>query len=880
MSTKEKKLTGYPTIDKTYTYEDYRREIDAIFFAYGKKTAIACIDETGVHNRITYNRLAEIVNEIINNLNEVGIERSQRVAVVAKTTAEVVALTLALAYGGYTNVLIDETLPLIEKSRLINHADVDAIFTTKEGYDLIKQDIKGDIPVFEIGRDFTYKMLNNSATQYTKQKPRELCHEEVIAVIFSSGTTAEMKGCMVTYNSILYAQRYMLQYTNLNSKATFLDVLPLNHIAGYSSTMSCLLTGTEIGIISEMSAEKLLIGFQKYNPTNFIMIPKVYEIIKEKVEAAIDKKASIVKWYAKTAMKICGYVREKTGIKLRFLTKPIWKAALGKNMRICGCGTLPCSGEVIRFFLNLGIDFVNVYGATETGFPIAAANCNEKYPWKGAGKVNQFSAIKVVVSEPDEEGIGEIRVKTPLIMQGYFKDEELTKQVYDKEGYFKTGDLGYIDPEGYLYVTGRIKEAIVLRNGKKVSPNDVDKYYQKIVPNAIIASCGIRAKEGYDLVFLFVEKNCSKTELDSVLTKLKDASANAGIYAATQVLTIDKIPVTSVGKVKRFQLKKYAEDMGIIAEKQISDAKITNIKKTDLEKELIKIISKYVAGAEVTIESNLKKDLGLDSLSMFELSVEIENKLGISMVERLDGIETVRDILYKEKTMSGEEKDYSLKDYPQARLSGDFAYIKRIGNIGKRLYCMQVTGLENIPKDENILLCPNHESYLDAMWVATALIDAGYDMTRFCCLAAEHLKNKRFMKKAFRALGGIPVDREGNTALAIKRAKELLQTKKICMLIHPEGTRSRDGSLGEFKLGAAQLAKETGVKIVPVCVDGAFEIYPPSSKLPRCFDWRKMRRYSLRIAFGDAIEPGEKTKEEIIQTVKDYIIERKGGKTI
>ena len=146
------------------------------------------------------------------------------------------------------------------------------------------------------------------------------------------------------------------------------------------------------------------------------------------------------------------------------------------------------------------------------------------------------------------------------------------------------------------------------------------------------------------------------------------------------------------------------------------------------------------------------------------------------------------------------------------------------------------------------------------------------------CLAAEHLKDKAFMKRAFRALGGIPVDRSGNTVPAMKRAAELLRQKGVCMLIHPEGTRSRSGELGEFKLGAAELAKETGVKIVPVCIDGAYEIYPPNVKIPHCFNWRKCRPYRLKVSFGEVIDVRDLSKEEITDRIKTFIVDKKSEK--
>ncbi len=863
------------TVYPIYTFEDYKEKIDNTFKIYGKKTAITRIVENGIERKLTYAEMLEKLEELEKVLLEVNVKRAERVAVVTKPTAEAVVLNFGLAYLGYTAVLIDAALPQEEQNKLLEYADVNVVFTTVDVYEQMDCEIKGKVPVFEIKKDFSYRIFRDSIRKCIK-KNIEPCHEDVIAIIFSSGTTAEMKGIMVTYNSILYAQKYIVQYANLNSKASFLDILPSNHIAGYSSSMSCLLTGAEVGFVEEINAEKMLSGFLNFNPTNFIMIPKVYEVIKNKIEVSIDKKALLVKWYAKTAMKLCGSVREKTGINLRLLTKPIWKLVFGKKIRMCGCGTLQCSEEIIKFYLDLGINFLNVYGATETGFPITAANCNEKYPTKGAGNINQFKEIKVVICEPDADGIGEIRVKTPLIMKGYFREDELTKQAFDENGYFKTGDLGYIDSEGYLYVTGRIKEVIVLHNGKKVSPIDVDKYYQSIMPDITMASCGISTKEGYDSICLLVEKGKrSESEMNSVLVRLKEASAKSSLYMVDKVMIIDKIPVTSVGKVKRFLLKKYSEEMEEMNETQRDKGPNEDINNGNIEQKLLMLISKYSTGIEATMESNLKNELGIDSLNMFELCMEIEDKLGISIVNRLDDIVIVRDILSKDNGQDCREKNYLVNDFLQKRKSGDFRYIRRFGHIGRLIYGMEVIGFENIPKNESILLCPNHESYLDAMWVASALLNSGYSLEGFCCLAAEHLKKKWFMKKAFRALGGIPVARGGNTALAMKRAKECLTKQKCCMLIHPEGTRTRSGKLGEFKQGAAKLAIETGVKIVPVCINGAYEIFPPSSRLPRLLDWKRLRRYSMQINFGPVIDPAGKSEKEMTQIVRDFVVEQK-----
>ena len=358
------------------------------------------------------------------------------------------------------------------------------------------------------------------------------------------------------------------------------------------------------------------------------MIPKIYEVIKDKITETNGKKSLPIRAYVNAAMKISGFVRRKTGIKLRGLTKPIWKAAMGRNMKICGCGTAPCAPETVEFYLNLGIDFVNVYGATETGFPICAANCNTKYPVCGVGSIRQFPDIDIVIANPDEDGIGEVRVKTPLIMLGYYQDLQLTEAAFDSDGYFKTGDYGYLDQNENLYITGRMKENIMLSNGKKVSPIDVDKYISKYCDNVNIASCGVDCVEGYDEIHLFIETNGKTKDILNEAKKIIN-SIPKSIYKISQIHFIDKIPMTSTGKIKRFDLKEFAK------KNKVETQEIPVNIEGDIEDRILGIISHISKKVVNNVSLELKNDIGMDSLELFELCVALDEQFDTSVEQYL-----------------------------------------------------------------------------------------------------------------------------------------------------------------------------------------------------------------------------------------------------
>ena len=204
------------------------------------------------------------------------------------------------------------------------------------------------------------------------------------------------------------------------------------------------------------------------------------------------------------------------------------------------------------------------------------------------------------------------------------------------------------------------------------------------------------------------------------------------------------------------------------------------------------------------------------------------------------------------------------------RTKKDFRFLKNFIRISKLFWKFEVTGKENINLQEQYILCPNHESYFDGMWIVGNLDDKIRHSV--CSMAAESLFENKIFRRGLIAMGSIPVYRNGNTSKAIKRAIECAINDGQHILIHPEGTRTRSGELGEFKSGASKIAKQTGLKIVPICISGAYEVFPPHKKLPRLFDWKHMRRYEIQIQFGESIDTELLSEECITAEIKNKII--------
>ena len=813
-----------------------------------------------------YDQIPSSISRIKQKLNNAGIGTGCRVAVISEHSPYALLTDLLLAYIGIKSVLIDAGLPVDDVKKMIADADVSGLILSHDKLNTFFSSETFETPAFVMEPDFSYSHIPSSPEKCVRNYPHS--DDDVIAIIYSSGTTGVNKGVEVTYRSILLTTKWCHDYDIVLNGTRHLNVIPANHIAGFSTGTACILLGSEMGFIEEVSSAALLSAMQRFNPRNFIMVPKVYEVMMDKIKGEIAKKPLPVRAYAKFAIGTCSVVRRKTGIKLRFLTKPIWKQAFGTSMLIVGSGTAPCKKEIAEFYLDLGMNFMDVYGSTECGVPISSTNVFEKYPVSGTGKVFELPYVKIRIANPDSEGVGEIRIKTKMIMKGYFKDEALTKAAFDKNGWFCTGDLGYVDKEKNLHIIGRIKESIVLRNGKKVSPADVDDFYKTLCPDINIASCGIPDQDGFDSIELFVESaGHQEKEIAEAVKSIKKTSDKQNIYRRLNAVHIvEKLPTTSIGKVKRYLLKGMRNTSSVPIKTQPESAPAV---------EIIKLLRKYVPESEtITRGMSLREDLNIDSLSMFELSSDIQSNFGVDISAAMTNQLTVEELegLIHSDGAESYSTNYDINDYPANKSPKDIDHLIKFAKFSDHTWNIKCFGLENIPKNGKYILCPNHESHLDTMWIVSALYLNGINIINKCgCMGAEYVMFDKVLGKGFRALGGIPVDRTGNPTPALKRAESWINENNECVfMIHPEGTRTRDGKLGEFKKGAAALAIDTDTVIIPVCINGAREIFPPDKKLPNIIG-----KKPLEIHFGSPILPNDRSADDITNEIKAYIQQHK-----
>lgn len=809
--------------------EKFAEKIKNVCEKYRDKTFITYMKEDDSEENWTYKDFWKQTNERVLAYKNSPIRKGNRILVMAPLSPYVYAAVTALAVFGAVSVIINPELPEEELDFFVRKSEIRGIVCDAETYRNYAHKWEKEYPVFDIK---TSGLFINRTYPWSPSEDRDL---DVLTILYSSGTTSEPKGVMITYEAQMKSAQLLLRAFGTNDIRS-LQVFPMFHVSGFCMFLT-LLEGGQIGLVEKMNSVSLMKSFQKFKPDGFAMVPEVYETLYSKIKIQLFENK-----FVNYLINISGWIKKTTNINVgKILFRSINKQVFGGNMKFLGVGGGKCDKDVCEFFQKLGYYWINTYASTEMNLPMITTTVKDRFPSDSVGKITAFPEISVRIQNPDANGIGEVQIKTPCHMKGYFRDEKATEEAYE-EGYFKTGDLGYCDSEGYLYITGRSKESIHLRNGEKISPEQMENLYAGYLPENAVAACvGVPIVDaGYDEVVFFVEKSSVK-DTGLLKEKIKERSKElGGDYRIDEVRFVEKIPLSSIGKVQRYKLREQ--------QSKVEKKKIKKEKKQGVFEEVKDILQSLGIREEIEKESILENDLGIDSLNLFELCVEIEKHFGVDLTNCISAqltIEQLCEMVDGNGESSSNTVSYDVEQYPMKRHVWDRGILSVFRFLTKVFYKFEVSGTENIPENGAYIICANHQSHLDGMWILAAAKEK-IKFNDFCCMAKQEHLNSAISQRGLRLTGGIPVARGANTSPALKRVLECLEQGKV-VLIHPEGTRTVDGKLGEFKLGAEKLALEAKVPILPVKIEGAYEIYPKNQKLPHIL--RKKGRYPLKIKF-------------------------------
>lgn len=434
------------------------------------------------YENITYKSLLEQINFLGTKLFDMGL-KNKRIAVLGRNRYEWVLGHLTNLLGGIITIPLDKDLQIDELENSLIRSKADAIYFDEKYIEKIEEiksrnntNIKNYICMSKLtGYDDIHtlkeegkKLLEEGNKEYISTK---IDKNAMNILLFTSGTTSKSKAVMLSQENIASNIYAMQKVEDIRSTDSNLAFLPMHHIFGSTCLIMMLACGVKTSFPDGLRYVSQ--NLKEYEVSVFVGVPLLVEAIYNKILKEIDKQGKTK--LIKIAIKISNFLLKFHIDIRRKLFKQIIDQ-LGGKMRFVISGGAPLDPKVQKGFIDLGIDMVQGYGLTETSPVIAAEN---KFKARNGSIGVPMENVTIEIANKDENNIGELRVKGPNVMLGYYENEEETSKVL-KDGWFYTGDLGYIDKDGFIFITGRQKNMIVLKNGKKIFPEEIETLVNRI----------------------------------------------------------------------------------------------------------------------------------------------------------------------------------------------------------------------------------------------------------------------------------------------------------------------------------------------------------------------------------------------------------------
>ena len=444
---------------------------------FGERNAFTDWDtDDGSKRTYSYNEVFVKVEKLAKWFVQNGVEKGDRIAVSGKNSPEWATVYLAAHFAGAVICPIDYALHEDEIENLLKTAEPKFLFIDFEKFNHFDSNLKG-CKVYSLNRrnqKYVYE-LEPEGNVELNQFPTE---EDTAAILFTSGTTGIPKGVMLSHKNLV-SDAFIAQYNMIiDYNDVFYAILPIHHaytmIAVFIESI-CIVA--EIVFGKSMAVSKLMKELKEGKITMLLGVPLLFNKLAAGILNGIKQKGKIVYGILKILMEISYIIKKITKINVGHkMFNAILKKANINTIRIAICGGGPLAKSVFKLYNQLGIDFVQGYGLTETS-PIIALNPVQHFKIESVGKYF-VGHMEMKILNPNEEGIGEICVKGPMVMQGYYKMPEETEKMFTSDGWFKTGDLGWLDSEKYLMLSGRCKNLIVTEGGKNVYPEEIEDSFQ------------------------------------------------------------------------------------------------------------------------------------------------------------------------------------------------------------------------------------------------------------------------------------------------------------------------------------------------------------------------------------------------------------------
>jgi long-chain acyl-CoA synthetase len=807
--------------------------------------------------------LAANVLCLAEGLRQSGVDQGGAIALCAPNSPVWIIAALAVLAAGLTVVPIDDLADakqLEEElescgARLVltssRHLEEDGIALRAAGIDTILVDDTAQT-----------EAITNSWRSLLREQPVDLpdVADDCPAVLtWTSGTTGTPRAFVLTHRNIAVNVEALRRLAVVGRADRALLPLPLHHAYPFVVGMlTPLALGTTIVLPGGSTGPALMRALREAQVTTIVGVPRLYEALSAAIAARIAARARAVRALWQVLLRLAIAVRRQTGIALgRLLFAPV-RRGVAPDLRLLVSGGARLEQGIEERLEGLGWQVLSGYGLAETASLFTCNRPNDRR----AGSAGLPLVGEIRIAGPDADGIGEIELRGRSITSCYRDDPEANLAAFAGDGWFRTGDLGFVDRDGFLFVTGRIKETLVLGGGKKVSPEDLERAYggaPEITELALLEDQGT-------LVALVrpdpakLHKRGAANIRDGIRVILGEAAQRLPSFHRLSgfALTGEPLPRTRLGKYRRFLLPALyarARAGGSVGVSRVPTVEDQALLRDRTAAAVWRLLQERFPDRSLNLDIDLGLDLNLDSFDWLELSILLHERANVVLAEPdLARIATIRDLLRLsiERRMStpapsagqppiAPEIEHWLAPTGGLLTALGAALAALNWAIMRGPFRLRVTGVERLPTTQSFALTPNHASYLDGLVVAAALPWSCLRRVYWAGDAARLFPHP--LSRIFcRAAHLFPVDAM-HPGAALETGARVLGSGNI-LVWFPEGWRSPDGRLQHFLPGIGQLLLRSGAPAVPTLIAGTFEALPRGRRFPR------LRR--LTVTFGEA----------------------------
>jgi long-chain acyl-CoA synthetase len=824
--------------------------------------------------KISYSEASGQVTRLLGILKTEGIKQSDRVLITARNSPAWCISYLAVSSAGAVVVPVDPELTADEMRNIMVDASISFVLHDSYSENKTREAASGShIKHINIDELATDPLTENKPEGLHSGSLQPVTSEDIASIIYTSGTTGSPKGVILTHGNFLSDVDSVIKAEFINQYDVILSILPLHHTYSFMTTFLLpILIGATIVYPHELKGNGLLRTVRERGVTILIGVPRLLELFRNRIISRISEVA-VLGGPLLRLPRVLFLLRKITGINAgRQIFSSVHKR-FGRQFRFFTSGGARLEPETMEELEGIGFTVLEGYGLTETS-PIVAFNTPEKRKPGSVGRPLPSVDIKIASD-------GEILIKGPMVMKGYYNNPEETEKVL-RNGWLYTGDTGYVDDEGFLYITGRKKEVIILSSGKSIYPEDVERHYLTVP--LIKEICVVSRNNGIGAVVVPDLEKAKEMKVGNIYEYLKwevnSISSKIPSYMRLKWFRLlnTPLPRTPLGKLRRFMVQNLLEEKGR-EDKHIDEGLVHD----EVSAGVVASIRDVVADdIPVSGSDSLEMDIGLDSLQRIELIGALEKHFSIKLDEDFthdtlsvgELIEKIRKTLDEEtREMPGdfnlleevEEVKESVERLLKLNLFERMFYILSLFLI--KLLCriyfrIEARGIEKIPEPP-FIITPNHSSYLDSFLLASVI--PYRTMKDIYFQGASSFFRTPLMRWFAHTANVIPTDPDSSLLRALRTSAHVLRGKKnLC--IFPEGGRTFTGEVMEFKKGVGILALKLGVRVVPVHIKGTFRSLPRGKRFPK--------PVKIHIAFGRPIKPAaDETTDDPYKEFADRVRE-------